>query len=161
MATKGHLMVGDGSGVPSMLSVGGTADHVLTVDSGEATGIKWAAVAASGAQIATGTHTGNDASSQAITGIGFQPKYLRLNRRYTTDQTGAESKGALLWTSATIVDDNAGGMAITGNDSSQEFWTYTASCIRSLDSDGYTVGDGGTSNHPNANGVVYNYMAIG
>jgi hypothetical protein len=43
MATKGHLMVGDGSGVPSMLAVGGTADYVLTVDSGEATGMKWAA----------------------------------------------------------------------------------------------------------------------
>ena len=161
MATKGHLMVGDGSGVPSMLPVGGTDDHVLTVDSGERTGVKWAAVAASGAQIAVGTHTGNDASSQAITGIGFQPKYLRINRRYTTAQTGAESKGALLWTSGSIVDDNASGMAITGNDGSQEFWTYTISCIRSLDSDGYTVGDGGTSNHPNANGVVYNYMAIG
>jgi len=46
MATKGHLMAGDGSGVPSMLAVGGTNDHVLTVDSGEATGIKWAAVSA-------------------------------------------------------------------------------------------------------------------
>ncbi len=43
MATTGHLMVGDGSGVPSMLAVG-TNDHVLTADSGEATGIKWAQV---------------------------------------------------------------------------------------------------------------------
>ena len=43
MATKGHLMVGDGSGVPSMLAVGGTQNFVLTIDSGEATGMKWAA----------------------------------------------------------------------------------------------------------------------
>jgi hypothetical protein len=42
MATKGHLMVGDGSGVPSMLSVG-TNNYVLTADSGEGTGVKWAA----------------------------------------------------------------------------------------------------------------------
>ena len=42
MATKGHLMVGDGSGVPSMLAVG-TNDYVLTADSGEGTGVKWAA----------------------------------------------------------------------------------------------------------------------
>jgi len=42
MATTGHLMVGDGSGVPSMLAVGDD-DYVLTADSGEATGVKWAA----------------------------------------------------------------------------------------------------------------------
>ena len=41
MATKGHLMAGDGSGVPSMLAVGSN-DEVLTADSGEATGVKWA-----------------------------------------------------------------------------------------------------------------------
>ena len=48
MATKGHLMAGDGSGAPSMLAVG-TNDYVLTADSGEATGIKWAA--ASGGEV--------------------------------------------------------------------------------------------------------------
>ena len=42
MATKGHLMAGDGSGVPSMLAIGSN-DYVLTADSGEGTGIKWAA----------------------------------------------------------------------------------------------------------------------
>jgi hypothetical protein len=41
MATKGHVMIGDGSGVPSMLAVG-TNDYVLTADSGEGTGVKWA-----------------------------------------------------------------------------------------------------------------------
>ena len=41
MATKGHVMIGDGSGVPSMLGVGAN-NHVLTADSGEATGVKWA-----------------------------------------------------------------------------------------------------------------------
>jgi hypothetical protein len=45
MSTKGGLLAGDGSGNPSVLAVGGTADHVLTVDSGETTGMKWAAVA--------------------------------------------------------------------------------------------------------------------
>jgi hypothetical protein len=42
MSTKGGILVGDGSGNPSVLAVGGTADDVLTVDSGEATGLKWA-----------------------------------------------------------------------------------------------------------------------
>ena len=43
MATKGHLMVGDGSGVPSMLAVGNNC-LVLTACSSEGTGVKWAAV---------------------------------------------------------------------------------------------------------------------
>jgi len=48
MSTKGGLLAGDGSGNPSVLAVGGTADHVLTVDSGETTGMKWAAVSGVG-----------------------------------------------------------------------------------------------------------------
>jgi len=43
MSTKGGLLAGDGTGNPSVLAVGGTANHVLTVDSGETTGMKWAA----------------------------------------------------------------------------------------------------------------------
>jgi hypothetical protein len=43
MSTKGGLLAGDGSGNPSVLAIGGTADYVLTVDSGETTGMKWAA----------------------------------------------------------------------------------------------------------------------
>jgi len=49
MSTKGKLLVGDGSGNPQALSVGGSDDHVLTIDSGEATGMKWAAVGAGSA----------------------------------------------------------------------------------------------------------------
>ena len=43
MSTKGGLLAGDGSGNPSVLAVG-TNDYVLTADSGEGTGMKWAAV---------------------------------------------------------------------------------------------------------------------
>ena len=42
MATKGHVMIGDGTGVPGMLAVGSN-DEVLTAASGETTGVKWAA----------------------------------------------------------------------------------------------------------------------
>ena len=52
MATKGHLMAGDGSGAPSMLAVG-TDDYVLTADSGEGTGIKWAAAGGGGVALAS------------------------------------------------------------------------------------------------------------
>ena len=41
---KGEVLVGDGSGDPTALAVG-TNDYVLTADSSEATGVKWAAAA--------------------------------------------------------------------------------------------------------------------
>jgi hypothetical protein len=47
LATKGQILVGDGSGDPTALSVG-TNNHVLTADSSEATGVKWAAVSGGG-----------------------------------------------------------------------------------------------------------------
>ena len=39
--TKGQILIGDGSGPPQMLGVGSN-DQVLTADSGETTGVKWA-----------------------------------------------------------------------------------------------------------------------
>ena len=47
MSTKGHVLIGDGSGNPQMLSIG-TNTHVLTADSGETTGVKWAALSVLG-----------------------------------------------------------------------------------------------------------------
>jgi len=47
LATKGQILVGDGSGDPTALSVG-TNDYVLTADSSEATGVKWAAASGGG-----------------------------------------------------------------------------------------------------------------
>jgi len=44
---KGEILIGDGSGDPTALAVG-TNDYVLTADSNEATGVKWAAAAGGG-----------------------------------------------------------------------------------------------------------------
>jgi hypothetical protein len=44
--TKGQILIGDGSGAPQMLGVGSNT-YVLTADSGETTGVKWAAAASS------------------------------------------------------------------------------------------------------------------
>lgn len=45
---KGDLIVGTAADTPARLAVGGTNGHVLTVDSAEATGMKWAAAAGGG-----------------------------------------------------------------------------------------------------------------
>ena len=50
MSTKGHILIGDGSGNPQMLAVGCNA-QVLTACSGETTGVKWAASAGGGTGI--------------------------------------------------------------------------------------------------------------
>ena len=44
---KGEILIGDGSGDPTALAVG-TNNYVLTADSGEATGVKWAAAQGGG-----------------------------------------------------------------------------------------------------------------
>ena len=58
MATKGHILIGDGSGNPQMLGVGSN-DEVLVADSGETTGVKWAAASA-GAVTALNSATANE-----------------------------------------------------------------------------------------------------
>ncbi len=65
---KGELLVGDGSGDPTALAVG-TNNYVLTADSGEATGVKWAATA-------TGTPEGTAVISTGETGT---TKFLRVD----------------------------------------------------------------------------------
>jgi hypothetical protein len=65
---KGDLIVGTGADTFSRLAVGGTNGHILTVDSGEATGVKWAAPAGGGGkvlQVVEGFLTGNVGSTSA------------------------------------------------------------------------------------------------
>ena len=50
MSTKGHILIGDGSGNPQMLAAGCNA-QVWTACSGETTGVKWAASAGGGTGI--------------------------------------------------------------------------------------------------------------
>jgi hypothetical protein len=45
---KGEILVGDGSGDPTALAASTTNGHILTIDTTEATGMKWAANAGSG-----------------------------------------------------------------------------------------------------------------
>jgi len=69
MSTKGHVLIGDGSGNPQMLGVG-TNTHVLTADSGETTGVKWAAPAAAAAGSLTGSTLASGVTASSLTSVG-------------------------------------------------------------------------------------------
>lgn len=74
---KGDLIVGTGSDTFSKLTVG-TNDYVLTAASGEATGLKWAALPSSGGEtLITTTEADNTASSYDFTSLGSY-KHLRF-----------------------------------------------------------------------------------
>ena len=66
---KGELLVGDGSGDPSALSVG-TNDHILTADSSAATGVAWKVNAASMSIQDEGSALTNNATTLNFVGSG-------------------------------------------------------------------------------------------
>lgn len=97
--------------------------------------------------IHTGTYTGDGTEGQGITGVGFRPKFV--------------------W----IFEHPAGGAAETHWLKLDQTWGDYAfppnavqsvlSLINSLDADGFTVDDFGGDSNPNADGVTYDYIALG
>jgi hypothetical protein len=107
------------------------------------------------ARIKTGTYTGDGSTSQAITGIGFQPKYVQIVTRSTTEV------GVFVYeTTDVIMDDITGGAAIVHDRDSGEHY-LTNDAIIALGADGFTVDDNGSDFDPNAAGVLYNYLCLG
>jgi len=115
-------------------------------------------MAAAGASMATGTYTGDGSTSMAVTGVGFTVKMVYITERETSS-ANAESK-SVVWTSDVIVDDEASGMAINIDKGGGVTETRTNAII-ALGADGFTVDDAGSDGHPNKDGQVYNYWAIG
>ena len=72
---KGDLIVATAADTVSRLAVGATAGHVLTVDSAEATGMKWAAAAAGGMTLIA-TATPSAATSVSFSSIPTTYKNL-------------------------------------------------------------------------------------
>ena len=100
-------------------------------------------------EVAVGNYTGDGAATQAIAGVGFQPRFLIVykqaggaveNKGYKFDVDGAEAN---VWVSGLLS------------------WYYSVDHIISLDADGFTVGDGtGTVNTYNILGIAYTYIAF-
>ena len=93
MSTKGHILIGDGSGNPQMLGVG-CNDQVLTACSGETTGVKWAAagggVGCGPLQISGGSNSAPAYSYSGDTDLGVY--------RVGADQLGIAAGGVMQWT---------------------------------------------------------------
>lgn len=94
---KGDLIVASAADTVARLAVGGTDGHVLTVDAGEALGVKWAA--APGA-------SGGDTTGQLVFGwdgggSGITTKYAEVVVPYTGTITG--------WT---LLADQAGSVSV-------------------------------------------------
>ena len=97
---KGDLILGTANDTVSRLAVGATSGHVLTVDSAETTGVKWAAVPSGGGMTQLGSTTTLSGTSTTISSLdftGYNYAYievsgivggspsLRLNNISTTD----------------------------------------------------------------------------
>ena len=126
MSTKGHILIGDGSGNPQMLAIGSN-DEVLTADSGETTGVKWAA-GGSGAVTAVANGADNRvatfSSSTALNGeanlifdgelgVGTDPSYplhVSISKAgdwlASLDNTNADAYGLRIRHTNDASDDN-------------------------------------------------------
>lgn len=106
--------------------------------------------------IVTGTYTGDGATSQAISGLGITPKYVRIWEQ------GADTDSVFMCeTTPDMIDDDADGMAATALPLTFLYPYLADNQIIALASGSFTVDDGGSDFNPNTNTVIYNYMAIG
>ena len=144
----------DGTLETDNLTIGdaqGSDGQVLT---STGSGVGWEDAGGGGGNVATGSYTGDGATSQAITGVGFQVVHLVIALRKTSDSSTWAG-----FTNTTIIDDNAAGMVVKFVDGNASY-AYINSVI-ALGSDGFTVDDQGGDSHPNIDGDVYNFTAWG
>ena len=99
----------------------------------------------------TGSYSGDGGTGQAITGIGFSPKHLQIFES-AGDPVKVETLDVFS-AGVTFIHTGTPHDNITADD--------THHGIRSLDSDGFTVSDGGADAFPNKNGRTYFYVSTG
>ena len=119
---KGGIVAGSGSGSMAIRTVGSN-DHVLTADSSEATGMKWAA-AASGAVTAL-----NNATANEIVTVGSTTTELDAEANLTFDGSGDLEIGA----------GSSGDPRITFDINSTDEWTVG---VDDSDSDKFKIDTG-------------------
>ena len=100
------------------------------------------------------TYTGNAASTRAITGVGFQPDWLWIKNR---------DDGTRYHVVADVVRgaNGSGAMNLIYPNDTQAQNTSDTTNIKSLDSDGFTVGSDNNVNKNSAGQVAWNWKAGG
>ena len=102
----------------------------------------------SGLRVFAGSYVGDNAATQAIVGVGFKPKYVVIYH------------GLITYTPAFKTDQD--GTLAVFYDGGNGAWRWLTDMIRTLDADGFTVGDGtGFFNVLNVLGTTYSYTCIG
>lgn len=129
---------------------GGAFARVITANTGAGTRcLAYLNVLADPALVITGTYTGNGAATQAITGLGFKPRKAMI---YPID---SNTEGMCIKT-----DRDAGTLSYLPLVTGGAVAGYEDDHLRSLDTDGFTVGDGtGTANTLNVNLRNYAFVA--
>ncbi|MCG3206308.1 MAG: hypothetical protein KCHDKBKB_03042 [Elusimicrobia bacterium] len=128
--TKGDLIVHNGSD-NIRVAVGGTNGHVLTVDSAEASGVKWAAASGGSATTDNRLYTADDTWTNPSPST---PKRVFVRLVAGGGQGGSGRKGA----SGEVRCGGGGGAA----GAVVEFWTLTTELASS---ESVTIGIGGSS----------------
>lgn len=97
-------------------------------------------------QIKVSTYTGNGSTTQAITGVGFQPDIVLIMPHRGNPDAISVIKTSAMGTYSKFFND---------------LGAYLNDAIISLDTDGFTVGDvTGSAVDYNANGRTYSYLAL-
>lgn len=101
------------------------------------------------ALIVTGTYQGNGAATQAITGLGFMPRYVMIYSR----ASGTEGL-------AIRTDRDSSTLSYLPFITGGVVFGYQDDHLRSMNADGFTIGDGtGSANTLNVNLRNYAFMA--
>ena len=89
---KGDLVVGTGADTFSRLAVASTAGYLLAVDSGETTGLKWAAPAAAGGKTLLSTTTLTSTGVSISVNQGYKDLEIWVTKVSLTGQAGPSFK---------------------------------------------------------------------
>ena len=171
---KGELLVGDGSGDPTALAVG-TNNYVLTADSSEATGIKWAASAAgetnqnafSNVAVTGQTTVAADAATDTLTLAGGSNITITTNDSTDTVTIAAsggeitvQDEGSSLSTAATTINFAGNGVTATGTGATKTI-TIPGGGASSIDDDSIVEAKLDIHNAPSGTDKYLKYTANG